>query len=109
METNQEALAALRRGKAPPERSRDYWSKEDIETLTRSFWAYYGISQIALEMGRSEIAVFQKLLKMGLFDQQSSGPRPKRPKPENCGCLCPACSETDCPNYGKEQGNAGRI
>jgi len=108
METNQEALAALRSGKAPPERSRDYWSKEDVETLTRSFWECHGISQMALEMGRSEIALYQKLLKMGLLSPQCD-PRPKRPRPESCDCLCPACSNKDCPNYGKEHKNAGNV
>lgn len=101
MKSIQESLTALRSGDAPPERSRDYWNKSDLENLNQWFWEGQGISQIAVQMGRTEVAIYQKLLKLGLLSPQCI-PRPKNPKPVCCDCLCPNCHNTNCPNYGKE-------
>ena len=108
MESIHDALTALRSGSAPPQNSRTFWTKEDSETLRQCFWDGCGISQMAVEMGRTEVAIYQQLLKQGLLQQQCIS-RPKRPKPEDCDCLCPVCAKTDCPNHGKEQDNAGSV
>ena len=108
MKNIHDELAALRSGNAPPEHSRNFWSKEDLEKLTRRFWEGCGISQTAIEMGRTEVAIYQQLLKQGLLQQQCI-PRPKRPREEDCDCLCPVCTKTDCPNCGKEPKNAGSL
>lgn len=54
-----ELLIALRNGVISSERSGEYWSKEEKETLNRLFWDGDGISDIALSLQRSENAVIQ--------------------------------------------------
>lgn len=108
MESIHDALTALRSGNTPPQNSRNFWSKEDLGKLCQRFWDGCGISQMAVEMGRTEVAIYQQLLKQGLLQQQCIS-RPKRPKPEDCDCLCPVCTKAICPNHGKERNDAGSV
>ena len=54
----QEDLIVLRNGRKAPERSGEYWSKEDLETLQNLFWEGVNLSEIAIRLGRNEMATY---------------------------------------------------
>ena len=108
MITDQEALKALRSGKVQAEHAGNYWSKEDREKLCQLFGANCSISQIAVEMGRTERAVFNQLDKAGLFNPQSK-PRGRRACSSEGQYLCPDCNVKTCQNHGRECAHAGNV
>lgn len=107
---NLDDLIALRTGRKVPQRSGDYWSPEEQEKLKRCFLEDgAGLSEMALEFERTEIAIYQQLDKAGLLAQQCKS-RNRRPKnSEKPRCSCPTCTVTSCQNCGKECPNAGGI
>lgn len=103
----QEELIALRKGTKAPERSGDYWSPDDLRALEKQFWTGTSISEIALQMGRNEVATYQQLSKMGLLSSQC---RPRnREKRLKAECLCSVCDVTSCENHGRGCSNAGGV
>lgn len=108
MDNIHDALMALRSGNAPPERQGDYWSEDDLKELNQLFDDGFGISETAIYMCRTEVAVYQQLLKLGALSRQCV-PRARRPKPLTCGCLCPDCRKEDCPSHGKGPDHAGSV
>ena len=106
MQSIHESLATLRNGGNTPERSGDYWSESDLSELERLFWDGIGMSEIAIYMQRTEVAIYQQLLKLGVLARQCV-PRTRREKSVNRGCLCPDCSNPNCAYCGKEHPNAG--
>ena len=101
MEAYQEELIALRSGRKAPERSGEYWSKEDLETLQNLFWEGVNLSEIAIRLGRNEVATYQQLAKSGLLSSQCR-PRKRTKRQAKAECLCPSCGVTDCRSCGKE-------
>ena len=101
MEAYQEELIALRSGRKAPERSGEYWSKEDLETLQNLFWEGVNLSEIAIRLGRNEVATYQQLAKSGLLSGQCRA-RKRAKRPAKAECLCPSCGVTDCRSCGKE-------
>ena len=102
-------LIALRTGKNPPERSGECWAKDELEQLKLLYYSGAGFSEIALKLKRTEVAVFQQATKIGLLSQQCK-PRKRTPKQSgDTACLCPGCTMTNCPNYGKECPCAGEL
>ena len=69
----QEELIVLRNGRKAPERSGEYWSKEDLETLQNLFWEGVNLSEIAIRLGRNEVATYQQLTKRGLLSGKGGG------------------------------------
>ena len=67
IKTQQELLLAIRNGEMHPERSTAYWTPEERAELQRLYRDGQGISEIALLLQRSESAVFQQLLAMGML------------------------------------------
>lgn len=108
MTMKQRQLIALRTGEAPAEHSGEYWSKEDSALLGQLYAEGVGISEIALRLGRSEMAVCQQLIKMNLFSSQGK-PRNRKKKGLMPECYCSICQVTNCANYGKECPHAGTI
>ena len=94
-------LAALRRGDMQSERSKEYWSEEERDYIKRRYLDGVGISQIALELQRSENAVVQQLIAMRLLTPPGNH-RQRSPKPQHC--QCPRCREMECPYFNKEDG-----
>ena len=91
-------LIAIRSGEMPSERSEAYWTEEERNELKRLYWAGTGISEMALLLQRSENAVFQQLIALGLTG--ASAKRSQRfPKPQKCQCPC--CKELACSHCGK--------
>lgn len=109
MTTKQSRLIALRTGEVPAEHSGEYWSKADIQLLERLYCQDgIDISDIALQLGRTEGAVCQQLTKMGLLSPQSKhrSRKKKEPIPQ---CYCSICQVKDCVNCGKESPYAGTV
>lgn len=91
-----ELLKALRNGQLPSERSKEYWSEEEREEVKRRFLAGEGISQIAIALQRSENAVIQQLIAMGLLTPPG---KHRNRKPKNLRCQCPSARENGCKYY----------
>ena len=96
----QKKLAALRKGELLTERSCGYWSEEEKEKLLCMFWAGIGISEIAIELQRTESAVVKQLMDLDVLTYpQNRRKRSPKVKP----CSCPGQCELGCPYY-KEGG-----
>lgn len=98
----QELLIALRNGVIPSERSGEYWEEDEKAKLRQMFWKGKGISEMAVDLQRSENAVVQQLLLMRVLtpphNTRQSGFRRKR-------CVY----EETCPNYKGDCCNAGEL
>lgn len=94
-------LTALRNGELASERSNEVWSEQEEKQLELDFRDGLGISELCLNLKRSENAVVQRLQSMGLLTPPSSKykRRPKMPK-----CPCPRCLENACPKYNRKDG-----
>ena len=100
MDTYREALIALRSGKSAPANGNGYWSEYDRERLQRMYEDGTDISEITIDLGRTEVSVYSQLLQMGLFAPQCK--QRDRSKKATVRCLCPNCECSSCLNYGKE-------
>lgn len=95
-ENEREILKALREGKIPSERSREYWTAEEKEELHQYYMDGEGISQIAIALQRSENAIVQQLIASRWFPPVgAAGSRSGRDRK----CRCPQCKENGCPYY----------
>lgn len=106
-DNTRELLKAIREGKIPSERSREYWSDNERNDLTRLYLVDgVGISQISLYLQRSESAIVQQLAAMGLL----TPPGNERPKTASTAkCRCPKCKTLDCPYYREGCCSAGNV
>lgn len=100
IKTQQELLLAIRNGEMHPERSTAYWTPEERAELQRLYRDGQGISEIALLLQRSESAVFQQLLAMGMLARQGKS---RQRNPRQVKCQCPKCLEWECPHYDREE------
>lgn len=91
--TKNEQVIAIRQQIVSNERHREYWSDDEKDKLKEMFYAGTGITEMALELHRSEMAIVNQLNALSLF---RSCRAPKRQKKE---CLCPGCSHyAECNN-----------
>lgn len=92
---NRELMQAYRNGYMMPERSGNYWTKDEVKHLSDLFFDGFGISSIALELQRTEVAVFQQLMYQGFI--KSYGVRRNRGR-NKVKCLCNKCDlQEHCP------------
>lgn len=109
MGNHRKELLALRNGEQPPQRSGEFWTEDEVRQLTVMFESGTGISEIAIQLERSEISVYQQLEKRGFLSAQSkSRNRNKKERPIP-GCLCPFCGNDSCKNCGKDCSHAGNV
>ena len=95
-------LNDLRSGRVWPARCNDCWSEEDDERLKKMFNVELAdTSDMALAFDRSEVAVFARLMQLGMFTPQCRD-RAKSEGGYNKSCRCSKCKVQDCPNYGTE-------
>ena len=95
---SRELIQAYRNGYMMPERSGNFWSKEEVDHLSELFFDGCDISSIALKLQRSEVAVFQQLMYQGFI--KSYGVRRYREK-NKAKCLCSKCDlQERCPKCG---------
>ena len=91
-----ELLIALRNGEILPERSTAYWTDEERAELERLYREGNGISKASLLLQRSEGAIYQQLIAMGLMSTQG---KPRQRAPRQYKCSCPKCLELQCSYY----------
>ena len=90
-------IQQMRQNRTPHSKNREYWSKEDGEQLRGLFDEGVGISEIALQMGRTERAVMLKINESKLYEAVYA----PRKMPDDTGCLCKKCALNDaCENCG---------
>jgi len=91
-----ELLIALRNGEVLPERSTAYWTSEERTELERLYREGNGLSAMSLLLQRSEGAIFQQLVAMGLMGTQG---KPRQRTSRQFKCQCPKYLELQCPYY----------
>lgn len=95
-------IRGLRQNRTPKSRTREYWSKEDNEKLEFLFCEGVGISEIAVDMERTERAIIQKINEAKLFETVNT----PRDKGNDGTCYCDRCTVKgrckEC-RYGKEE------
>lgn len=84
----QELTKAVREGSVLPERAGEYWKPAEREELKQRFYQGQGITEIALQLQRSEMAVVQQLMTAGLFTSPGASRTRKGTAPR---CLCEKC------------------
>ena len=84
-----EQIKAMRERTAPVERSREYWTEEELQELESMFSDGVGITDMALTLHRSELAIFTRI--QGLY------PKVRSPRQAKDCCLCRRC-----PSYVEE-------
>lgn len=91
-----EQIIAIRQQLISNERHREYWSDEEKNQLRDMFENGIGITEMALMLQRSEMAIVNQLNALGLFRKCRA---PKKVKKE---CLCSQCSHYgECTNACK--------
>ena len=68
--------------------NKDYWGKENDKELKRRYNEGYGISEMALEMGRTENSISKRIKDLKL-DAKRNNTKSKKSRPT--GCLCNRC------------------
>lgn len=98
-EEKREITKRMRSGTYRGDHYGDYWTPEEDSKIRILFHQGYDYSEIAIELGRSDLSVFNRCAKLKLHE---SGRRPYTKR--SCeGCLCSSCSEyPNCPRL-KEQ------
>ena len=102
MESITEKIHSLRTGQELPKNRNEYWSKEQDEQQMKFFEEDAGLTEMALDLGRTEVSIVFRLLSMGAFLPQSRPRSPNKNKDEKNGCRCPKCTRTDCENCGED-------
>ena len=98
-----EGVINMRRRTVRLDREGDYWTDEEKQKLVQKFMEGEGITAIALELQRSEPAIYQMIEKLDLYNRKNQPQRRKSaPKPPVCLCencqldpaLCPRCGHS---------------
>ena len=89
-EVFQESVRSMRNQTLRAGRAGDYWTDDEKNQLRILFDSGVGITEIALELGRTEPAVYQQIEKMDLYGRKQNPQRQRNGKkpPE---CLCGRC------------------
>lgn len=101
MITNQEYLEtvkSMRNRTTRLDHEGDYWTQEEREKLARLFDSGAGLTDIAIQLQRTEPAVFQQIEKLDLY-QRKENPTRHRNDSLPPSCLCARCrfDVTACP------------
>ena len=86
--TSHEKILEMRTNSSYSKHNKDYWSKENDKELRRRYNEGYGISEMALEMGRTENSISKRIKDLKL-DAKRYNTRSKKSRP--AGCLCNKC------------------
>ena len=93
-----ETVKSMRNHTKRLEREGDYWTQAEREKLVRMFGCGEGITEIAIQLQRTEPAVIQQIEKMDLY-QRKENPSRSRNNDTPPSCLCNTCraDKTVCP------------
>lgn len=102
--TRKERVRAMRQRTAQLEREGMYWTEDEKEQLRQSIWDGLDITEIALNLQRTEMAILQQAQLMGLYGKARKCPSRK----QKGKCLCEQCLQKEsCASYldRKKKGN----
>lgn len=85
-----EAVKNMRNRTTRMEHEGDYWSEEERRRLEQLFYSGTGITEIAIQLQRTEPAVAQQIEKQDLYQRQINRQR-KKGNRDHCVCLCSRC------------------
>lgn len=98
-----ERVRAMRQRTAQLEREGMYWTEDEKVQLRQSIWDDLDITEIALNLQRTEMAVLQQAQLMGLYRKARNCP----PRKQKRKCLCEQCLQKEsCASYLDRQ-NSG--
>lgn len=99
-EIEREMIRRHRNGTIRFNREGEVWRDDEKRKVKIMFEEGYGISEIAIDVGRTEPAVMQQIEKMDLY-QRSLNPKRHKSLPKAPVCLCDSCSldPSACPRY----------
>lgn len=83
-------IQAMRQRTAQLEREGSYWTEDDKNVLKHLFHNNIGITEIALKLQRTEVAVMQQIQVLNLYGKVRRS-SPKR----QAGCLCYKCQNKE--------------
>lgn len=100
-EAFQESVRSMRNQTLRADRAGDYWTDDEKNQLRILFDSGVGITEIALELGRTEPAIMQQIEKLDLFDRKENPRRQRAARQLNC--LCGRCGNDPalCPLRGQ--------
>ena len=79
-----EQVRKMRDRTEPVDRQQEYWTDDELQRLESMFYEGVGITDIALELGRSEMAIFNRV--KGFYRRVRA---PRQSKPD---CQCRKCA-----------------
>ena len=94
-----ETIINMRKRTTRLEHEGDYWNEDEKEKLRQLFEQGVGITEISIQLQRTEPAVCQQIEKLDLYGRRDSPMRRRKKKTPSClceRCECPGCS---CPRY----------
>ena len=102
--TRKERVRAMRQRTAQLEREGMYWTEDEKEQQRQSIWDGLDITEIALNLQRTEMAILQQAQLMGLYGKARKCPSRK----QKGKCLCEQCLQKEsCPSYlGRQNSDA---
>lgn len=90
-EIEREMIRRHRNGTIRFDREGEVWRDDEKRKVKIMFEEGYGISEIAIDVGRTEPAVMQQIEKMDLY-QRALNPKRHKSPPKAPICLCDSCS-----------------
>lgn len=90
-EIEREMIRRHRNGTIRFDREGEVWRDDEKRKVKIMFEEGYGISEIAIDVGRTEPAVMQQIEKMDLY-QRALNPRRHKSTSKTPVCLCGSCS-----------------
>ena len=83
---------AMRNGEITMKRDREYWTDEERITASLRYAAGVPLNEIAIDLERSEGAVYQQVVQMKLHCIPPEKARKRRSEPRESTCLCSSCT-----------------
>ena len=90
-EVEREMIRRHRNGTIRFDREGEIWRDDEKRQVKIMFETGYGISEIAIALGRTEPAIMQQIEKMDLY-QRAQNPKRQRNSVKTPACLCNTCS-----------------
>ena len=91
---NDERLTGFRNGNITPLNNGKCWTDDDRKRLKIMYDLNVGITQMALDLERTELAIVQQAVQMGLITPPAASARAKKKK--TCSCICSKCLNFEC-------------
>lgn len=97
-----ESIKLMRSRTGQLDREGNYWSEDEHRQLERLFWKGVGISEIAVLLQRTEMAVMQQIDKMGLYRELPCARQKRSNRRDKNVCQCIYCKHRNHCNNRKD-------